>query len=253
MKYRHIGMAVLFLIAYFGVNFLIAYLGFDPIVSTIFANVIISVFGLLYMRRMPVMSGQKVSGSYVFYITVVSFFVWLFSQITATYFLSVHSDVGFDVYQDSVAMNPSAFIVLSVFVAPVAEEILMRGVVYRSLKQVMPIGFAYAISAVLFALFHGTLVHIVIGIVCGILFAVVYEYTGDIKCNILLHVFYNSLSIFLGGIVLPEFLFLPVVFGVFDIILVGIILYEIVRVYKSQCNGIASAVVNADAKSVISD
>ena len=57
--------------------------------------------------------------------------------------------------------------------------------------------------AVLFALFHGTLVHIVIGIVCGILIAVVYEYTGDIKCNILLHVFYNSLSIFLGGIVLP--------------------------------------------------
>lgn len=219
------------MVAYFVITLSLAPLGLDVIICTLITDTIISVLGLLYMRQLPACEKRPLHASYGFYIGSILVFAWLFSQITATYFLTNYQDVGFDAYETVVSANPTAYILLSLVFAPVAEEILMRGVIFRSLKQAMPIGLAYAISSVVFALFHGTLVHIIVGIVCGLLFAVVYEYTGDIRCNILAHMVYNALSIVLGGVVvLPDVLFSPWVFGFCDLILCGVILYELIRV-----------------------
>lgn len=75
------------------------------------------------------------------------------------------------------------------FLAPIAEEILFRGYVLRSLK---PYGkrFAIVCSAILFGLFHGNLLQtpyaVLMGLVLGYLAA---EYS--IRWSILLHMFNN--------------------------------------------------------------
>lgn len=231
-KYKHIGFALLFMLLYFVVTFVVAFTGLDSVVCTIIADVVITAVGIFYMRRVKTERFWKLSWSYIWYIIALLFGVWLFGQITATWYLSVYGDAAFDSYQDAVSVNPIAYLILTLVVAPVSEEIMMRGVVYNSVKRCWNMIIAGVVSSLIFAILHGTVVHILIAFMTGMLFAVVYEYTGDIKCNILLHMLYNSMSVLFGSMVLPEFLFSPIVFVTADVVLMAVIFMDYVRIQK---------------------
>lgn len=111
-----------------------------------------------------------------------------------------------------------AFITL-VIMAPVAEEVLMRGYLYGKLRKVMPAIGAVLISAVLFSLLHlgisedpesGRLVftqwNVVLNILpLGIILAILREKTGSIWAGIFLHMVKNGLAYYLLFIN-PDFL-----------------------------------------------
>ncbi|GAA5484820.1 CPBP family intramembrane glutamic endopeptidase [Haloferula sargassicola] len=84
-------------------------------------------------------------------------------------------------------------IVSACMAAPIAEEILYRGVLFRSLANRLPVGVAALLSAVVFALVHfvpGTTL-LLIGVV-GFMTAMTYAASRTLLTAIVLHALYNA-------------------------------------------------------------
>jgi uncharacterized protein len=91
--------------------------------------------------------------------------------------------------------------ILAVVVAPVTEEILFRGGLFRYLRTRIPRLPALLIPAVIFAALHANLVAFAPLVALGILLAVAYERTGRIAVPILAHALFNlhTLALLLSG------------------------------------------------------
>lgn len=88
--------------------------------------------------------------------------------------------------------SPLLLILLLAFIfAPITEEFIFRYGVYGTMRNSFSTPVSAIASAVLFASIHLTLEAMFYGTVLGIIFALVYEYTGDIKVPILAHITYN--------------------------------------------------------------
>ncbi len=84
---------------------------------------------------------------------------------------------------------------MTVALAPAfAEEFLFRGVVFGNLR---PYGRTQAvlISALAFSLMHQNPAQLLYTFVCGVMLALMYEWTGSIWCSIIFHMFNNELSV----------------------------------------------------------
>lgn len=83
-----------------------------------------------------------------------------------------------------------------VVVAPLAEEVIFRGLVLSRLKCVMPRGLAVVITGLIFGIMHGQIVWMAYAFVSGVIFAVVAEKTRSVGCAIVLHMAFNLVGIF---------------------------------------------------------
>ncbi|MBI2773239.1 MAG: CPBP family intramembrane metalloprotease [Chloroflexi bacterium] len=93
--------------------------------------------------------------------------------------------------------GPAAFavdLVTSAAIAPFAEEILFRGLIFGGLAQRMPVALAAAISALLWALAHGVGVLLPI-FVLGLGLAWVYWRTRSLWAAMLTHALVNAVSL----------------------------------------------------------
>ncbi len=88
-----------------------------------------------------------------------------------------------------------ALLVLPVIVAPLSEELVFRGGVYRILLHHAPRWVALIVSGLLFALVHGYTFTLVPLTVLGIVLAYAYERTGRIAVPILVHALFNLTSV----------------------------------------------------------
>ncbi len=96
------------------------------------------------------------------------------------------------VYYDTPA---AAILYMTTAFAPAfAEEFLFRGVVYGQLR---PFGKwqAVLISAMTFSLMHQNVAQMLYTFVCGIILALMYEWTGSIWCSVFFHLFNNELAV----------------------------------------------------------
>ncbi|WP_371025155.1 type II CAAX endopeptidase family protein [Paraclostridium ghonii] len=80
--------------------------------------------------------------------------------------------------------------------APVIEEILMRGYVLKGLQNKYGIITALMVSTFLFALLHFNFVQTVSALICGLILGLLYINTDCLICCILAHFLYNSISYF---------------------------------------------------------
>lgn len=79
------------------------------------------------------------------------------------------------------------------FVSPVAEELLFRGILFSHLRRFGGPLWGIGLSALLFGIYHGNLVQGIYALVIGCLLAYAYEYFGDFRLTILLHMLANVL------------------------------------------------------------
>lgn len=79
-------------------------------------------------------------------------------------------------------------------VAPVAEELLFRQVIYKRLRYISPVWVAVVISALLFGLYHGNPVQGIYAFIMGSILALVYEWTGSFIAPVIFHMIANHLS-----------------------------------------------------------
>ena len=84
------------------------------------------------------------------------------------------------------------FFILAVILAPLAEELIFRGAIYGFLKRRFSRWLALFLSAFAFALLHANLASFLPLLFLGIVLALVYEASGNIRVPILLHALFNA-------------------------------------------------------------
>lgn len=80
------------------------------------------------------------------------------------------------------------------FVTPVAEEVLFRGIIYNCLRRSMKVKAAIFISAMVFGMYHMNTVQGIYAFLIGCLIAYAYEYFGDFRIPVVIHIIANVLA-----------------------------------------------------------
>lgn len=89
----------------------------------------------------------------------------------------------------------TALALLAIVLAPIAEEVIFRGCIYRFLKSEMPTTLAMLVSGAFFAVVHGNLMAFVPLMVVGFLLAYIYEKERSILVPICFHAYFNLLTL----------------------------------------------------------
>lgn len=98
---------------------------------------------------------------------------------------------------DTMTGQPVWLLFLTVgLLAPAAEELIFRGLVFRRMKDFMNPWAAIILSALLFGIYHGNMIQFLYASLMGILLAVIYHRTGSLWTSILAHVVANLWSLF---------------------------------------------------------
>jgi hypothetical protein len=141
----------------------------------------------------------------------VDILIWVISGTAALAFLSSellthmtwliefserYQEVNDAILADSLLMQ----LLAAVVVAPVVEELLMRGLLFGRLKDLMPAKAAIVCSAILFGIFHGNLVQGIHGFLVGLFLALLMERFDDLRVPILAHMAANLTTL----LVMPE-------------------------------------------------
>lgn len=229
---KSFGVCAVFVCLYFIIALISCAFIENRVLATIVADFVSAGLCFLYYRQKC-----KVDVMYSAYnrypqpkLFIVAFFAfmcaaWFFIQITTTFIILHFDDTAYKSYETLSNSQSYLYMLLTLIAAPIAEEVLLRGVVFNVLKRTIPAQFAYFISSVLFSLMHGTVTHLFLAFTAGFLFAVIYDYTGKLRYPIVFHSMFNFLSITLGNIGLSDFWFNPVVFVPADILILVVLFF----------------------------
>ncbi|MGJ8638134.1 MAG: CPBP family intramembrane glutamic endopeptidase [Opitutaceae bacterium] len=100
------------------------------------------------------------------------------------------------IFQDGGAPVAIAVLVLfAVILAPVVEEIIFRGCIYRFLKSKITFLSAQIISGIVFALMHANTMSFLPLVLIGIILARIYEKSGNLLVPMCFHAFFNGFSL----------------------------------------------------------
>ncbi|KYZ77509.1 hypothetical protein AXX12_05220 [Anaerosporomusa subterranea] len=126
------------------------------------------------------------------------FLNWLTLLLTIKILVGILTLSHNSIIRDKVVFLLPEVIIVAVFLAPICEEVIFRGLLFKCVKQFSK-SFAYLISALLFYAYHGieaNYFHFILGLV----FAYAYEEFGTLTAPIVLHSLQN--------VVLPFFVIL---------------------------------------------
>jgi membrane protease YdiL (CAAX protease family) len=101
---------------------------------------------------------------------------------------------------NKILSDPSGALFVSVIVAvciiaPIVEEIIFRGILWRVSEKLISSNFAWAATSILFALAHLDLIHIIAVFPLGVLFGYLRKRTNSIVAPMLAHALHNTISI----------------------------------------------------------
>ena len=109
--------------------------------------------------------------------------------------VDMRPDVGGVTEEALARADPAILVVALVIVAPIAEEVFFRGVVFNAwLREYGPTR-ALVGSAVLFGFIHGSVFLFLPIVALGIVLALVYRHTASLPAAIALHVGFNGITV----------------------------------------------------------
>lgn len=112
--------------------------------------------------------------------------------------LSSETIGDYEAVQESIFAPGVVFVLIRVLVlAPLAEELVFRGLVFRRLKNYTNFWVGALVSAALFGLYHMNLAQGIMGFFFGILLAAVYQKMENLWAPVLVHFAANLLSVIL--------------------------------------------------------
>lgn len=83
-------------------------------------------------------------------------------------------------------------------VAPVAEEMIFRWLIYLRLRDRFSVSWAAVISALLFGIYHGNIQQFIYASMLGFIFALILEKSGSLLSCVLLHIGANLWSVLIS-------------------------------------------------------
>ena len=123
-----------------------------------------------------------------------------FSQFANMFVALLQSFIDYQEYQetmDQITVNKSLWflIICMGVIAPIAEEVVFRWLIYLRLRDYMKMGAAAVISGLIFGIYHGNMVQAVYAGILGMVFACFLEITGNLWTSVLLHMGANIWSL----------------------------------------------------------
>lgn len=171
----------------------------------------------------------------------------LFSQYVCNIFLTLMMQFFPDLYKnyektvsgfDFGVLPWWALIFIVGIWSPMAEELVFRGMVYRTLRKGFGFAFSAILSAVIFGVYHMDVVQGLYAAAFGVVLAIVYEKTHSIWGSYVLHAAFNTLNyVIVEGIEalkLPDFILGLFNLGIIAVSVVGfvVILRKIIKLDK---------------------
>ncbi len=170
--------------------------GINVVIVTCLSDVLFALISgilyyFLYVKRADERNFIKFSGFGRFLICIVFVWLFLFSQLMS-FWVSKHFPSEYmRTYSDLAGSDLKMYLFTAVTIAPITEEILFRGFLYRMLRKKYCIFVSVCVSAFLFSLVHGTTEHIPVAVALTLFNCLLIEFTGKLKYAILFHVLYN--------------------------------------------------------------
>lgn len=87
--------------------------------------------------------------------------------------------------------------VVSVVLTPICEELIFRGIAFRELRRCAPFPVAAAISSMMFALVHPSVISASAAFIAGIVLSYMYEKSASFAVTVTVHASFNAVSYFL--------------------------------------------------------
>ena len=87
--------------------------------------------------------------------------------------------------------------IATIALAPVAEELLFRGILYPTLKQNGHPRLAWVVTSVVFALIHHNLMALLPLTFLAVILTLLYEFTGNLIAPITTHSLFNAVNFYL--------------------------------------------------------
>ncbi|MBP5179940.1 MAG: CPBP family intramembrane metalloprotease [Clostridiales bacterium] len=78
--------------------------------------------------------------------------------------------------------------------APLSEELAFRGSVYGELRGKFNVVISMIASSLIFGILHGISIHIGYALICGMILALVYEFSGSIWLSFIVHAIFNVMG-----------------------------------------------------------
>ena len=149
---------------------------------------------LAHAPQAPAMTAQPRFGGLVAAGTVLAF---LAGQSLALWLYQLAGSAGFD---ESVRTRqetgPAVTLLLVLVVAPVAEELLFRGLLYPLLRRRLGIVVSAAVTTAVFGIMHGNAVQFASALPLALLLALLYERTRVLWPCVLIHLGFNLAATF---------------------------------------------------------
>lgn len=243
-KLKTIVLAFSGLIVYSALITTLTYLISDPIYAKLVARISVILLGGAYLKT--VLNEHKVynpPSSKLIGAMIAAILTFVAASFVTTNFILISTQTDAAYSQTSLASdNIFLSVIMSVFLAPIAEEIIFRGFMYKQLAK-FNVFVAMFVSSLVFALWHGTLVHMYAATLGGMLFCLIYLKTSKLRYCIAAHILFNGLTLLLGLIV-P----LYAINLISVIVLNALLLAAFVNLLKQECASSA-----AKPKSVLTD
>lgn len=121
----------------------------------------------------------------------------IISQTTGIINLDNLEDYG-QLIMSMIGQSPTWLILLTIgIVAPIAEELLFRGLVFHLFNRHMNVKVALIVQGLLFGAFHMNIVQGLYASVLGIVLGIAYLLTGSLWIPIIIHIVNNSVALLL--------------------------------------------------------
>ena len=138
----------------------------------------------------------------------------------------LQSVISSSAYQDSMSrITEGKSLFMMIFwmgiVAPAAEEMIFRWLIYLRLRDWMKLPVAAVISGLIFGIYHGNVVQGIYASILGTVFACILEMSGNIYSSMLLHMGANIWSLLISEYALDLF---SMKYGIQILILIYLIL-----------------------------
>lgn len=198
-------------------------------------------------RRFPLKDGLKLA---IFGMSLNLLFIGVLEKINQWFELDAVMNEYAEIMEN--AFGNANFMVLFlavVVMAPLWEEIIMRGIVFNDYRKAIPTWAAIVLQAVFFGIIHFNLVQSSYATVLGLILGIIYLYYKSIWAPIIVHVTFNGtstlLSSFMSEEIMVQYFWLISLIG-----LVGSLAmtYILVRTYqKSVYEALVPAVETLEA------
>ena len=195
-------LASMSILAYAGVMALIYTIVGRPVFAITYTNAFAATYVIFWRRRnsaAPMIKKQRIPTMECVMLPVITIVITLESTVLA---LWVKQSLNYPspLQKISETTPAIAIIIMSLIIAPIGEEALMRGFIYPVLRQKLSATSTIVITAPLFAILHGNLVQIVLTIPLGIALGYLYERTHNLLACIGMHMLFNEVALLLPSV-----------------------------------------------------